>query len=143
MARGTIESKRLKNGYCKWANVSVPSANWLNNTGTAIEGISPAGISQIGNYNLSIHVAGTYLLVLHANFNIQNSTGLRGLRVFVSEENIGEYFFAAGSLGTDMTVTRLLTTDGNNNVRMGLYQSSGSTGTAADIEISAILLAEA
>ena len=143
VASGKMESKAIQNGYGKWSNVTVPNSSWLTNTGLATGGLSPGGTSQVGNYNLTLNIPGTYLVVLHANYTITNTTGLRGMRIYLAEQNIGEYFFGAGANGTDMTVCKIITVSESQGIRMGLYQSSGASATAADIEISAILLKKA
>lgn len=140
MATGSIEKRNKYDAYAKWSNQTVSSGSWATNTGTTTEERKPSGLESSGHYNLELDVAGTYLVLYHANFAITNTTGLRGIRFYINEVSSGEEFIAPTANGTAFTTVRIVTSNGSTNTRMGVFQGSGASATIADIFIAAIKL---
>ena len=125
----------------KWDNVSnLASGSWAENTGDAGVGVCPSGTGWTG-YNLALDVAGTYLVTAYALF-ATSSGGFRGLRIYKNNNSQGEGFTAPSGHYTYATFSKIVESNGNDTVRMGLYQNSGSTITVHDIFITAIYLGE-
>lgn len=129
-------------GYAEYANLSLANKTWITNTGTMTSGVKPSGSTTSG-YNLVLDVAGTYLIIYHANFLITNNDGFRGIRFYKNENNIGEEYIAPSWNGTQFTTTKLISSNGSDYIRMGLYSHSNDTQAkqVANINITAIKIA--
>lgn len=125
----------------EWNSITLDSGSWRTNTGADSNGVMPSGTIQQDAYNLRLDVAGTYLVIYHAKIKDgSNKTGIRGIRQYVSETNINEFFFAPGGNDTTCEASCIVHSDGNATVRMGVYQSSGSSVTVEDIRVMAVML---
>lgn len=137
---GIINKIRKYNARMKWSNQNVANAAWAENTGSEGVGVCPSGTEWTG-YNLSLDVAGVYLVTAYALFATA-SGGFRGLRIYKNNNSQGEGFIAPCGHYTYATYSRIVESNGNDTVRMGLYQNSGSTLAVNDIFITAIYLGE-
>lgn len=137
---GTIVKSKNYNARMKWPNQSVANAAWADNTGSEGVGVCPSGTGWTG-YNLALDVPGTYLVTAYALF-ANASGGFRGLRIFKNNNSQGEGFTVPSGHYTWVTFSRIVESNGNDTVRMGLYQNSGATITVHDIFITAIYLGE-
>lgn len=132
-----------KYGYMNWNDISVSSGSWATNTGNNSTGMKPSKGSMQNAYNLTLDIEGQYLVVYKATFNDSNNkTGLRGIRYYINETNSGEEFTAPAGNTTSITACRMVESNGNTTVRMGLFQSSGNTVTATKIQIIALYMGQ-
>lgn len=141
MASGTVEIVGRNNAQMTWTDQNVANNTWATNTGNGGSGVCPSGVGWTG-YNLKLDVAGKYLVTACALFATTSANGFRGIRMYKSENSIGEGFVAASGHNTFAQYSRIVESDGTNTVRMGLYQSSGATVSVRDIFITAIYLGE-
>lgn len=132
MAEGYTEVHDMNyaRGYIQWSDRTITNGSWTTNVGNTSTGYTPKGNVINDAYNMILDIPGKYLVSFHAKFNVNNTTGLRGLRVYKTEENVGEYFIAPTSNGTTIDVNRVIDSDGNDTIRMGLYQSSGESSVS-------------
>lgn len=140
MAEGyqDVHDMNYARGYIQWSDKTLTNGSWATNVGANSSGYTPKGDVADGSYNLALDIPGKYLVTFHAKFNVNNTTGLRGLRVYISEANETEYFVAPTANGTTITVSCIIDSNGGDTIRMGLYQSSGETVTCTDLFATAI-----
>ena len=137
----TLNSNLPLCGFAKWDDISISNASFIG-TGSTASGVTPKGNSFTNVYNLGEITRGRWLCIFHAKFKEgTNTTGLRGLRVYVNDTSTGnETFIAPSGNGTDMRTFYIIdnATDSDYRVRMGLYQSTGAAVTASEIWLIAI-----
>ena len=130
-----------KYAYMNWNDISVSTGSWATNTGNNSTGMRPSKTPMRNAYNLSLDIQGQYLVVFKATFNDSNNkTGLRGIRYYITETYSGEEFVAPAGNTTTITACRMIESDGNTTVRMGLFQSSGGTVTVTKIQVIALYM---
>lgn len=138
---GTLNGKLMCSGYMEWNDITLSSGSWATHTGNVSSGVKPSGNAQDGSYNLSLDIAGTYLVIYHAEIeDSSNKTGVRGIRQYVTETNINEFFFAPSGNNTTCEASCIVHSNGSDNVRMGVYQSSGDSLTVKNIRVMAVML---
>lgn len=136
-----LNDAKLYNGYMEWNSITLNSNSWATNTGADSSGVMPSGVTVQNSYNLKLDVAGTYLVIYHVEIkDSTNKTGIRGIRQYVSEININEFFFAPGGNNTTCEVACIVHSNGSDNVHMGVYQSSGGSLTVTNIRVIAVML---
>jgi len=140
MATGKILKQNKYDAFIKWQDQSVSSGSWATNVGNNSTFRKPSGEVGTTAYNLSLDIAGTYLVLYHVNIAALSTSGLRGVRIYIDDSNVGEEFVAPTGNGTSCLIGRIVTSTGTTTTRLGVFQSSGSAVTAADIFIAAIRL---
>ena len=132
-------------GHMTWDGINLASGTWTTHTGGTGSGVNADGSTYVNAYNLNLNKKGKYLVCYKAIFKDgTNKSGLRGIRFYIGEQNSGEEFVSPSGNDTTINAFRYIDTStlSNTNIRMGLYQNSGSTISVRNIEIIAIYLGE-
>lgn len=128
-----------------WNDVNVPNNTWITHTGGTGVGINGDGGISVQAYNLNLIRRGKFYVWYKVTFkDSTNKNGLRGIRFYIGEQNSGEEFVAPAGNNTTINTFRFIDTSNlsNTNIRMGLYQTSGGTISATNIQIYAIYLSK-
>lgn len=138
MATDKLLKQNKYDGFISWSDQTISNGAWATNVGNQSTYRRPSGVTGTNNFNMILDVAGTYLVLYHVNIAALNTTGLRGVRIYIDESSVGEEFIAPTANGTSCLIGRIVTSTGTTSTRLGVFQSSGSSVTAAEIFVAVI-----